>query len=242
MRSSATKHRDMARSILPSRARSIPAQLARVRRSGRRGVARDLASLTRQGRVGRSDWDDWDEEVDLRAYPDIEIRLVVRQRRSADKLNHFERWAIEVTKDLPPHDRLGHLRAVLPGGLIGDHAMSHLRNRPELNPHHYRHHQPPRLSYQEVFAARSLAEHDRLREVVLALLEAPGGHKALNAAVKAAAADGERPRTLADIHDVDAFVAHASAEEYGRPVDPRWRDAIDRAARNLEGSARRVGA
>jgi hypothetical protein len=237
MRSSLTKHRDMARSILPSRARSIPRQLAYVRRTARRGIARDLATLTRERRGDSNDWDDWDdwdEEGDLRAYPDIEIHQVVRWRRAADKLNHFERWAIEVTKELPPEDRLGHLRAILPGGLIGDHAMSHLESRVELNPHHWRNLDDVKVRFWEAHLARGRAERERLRSLLVALLEAPGGHKALNAAVKRiAAADGQPARTLTGVGDVDGFVAHVTVEQYGRLVDPRWRDAIEETARAL---------
>lgn len=130
MRSSATKNRDMARSILPSRARSIPARLALTRRASRRRVRQGLSSVAR----GHANWDDWDERADRRAYPDIEIAMLVRWRRAADKLNHFERWAVQVTKQMPLEDRIGHMRSVLPGGLVGDHAMSHLRRLPELNP------------------------------------------------------------------------------------------------------------
>jgi len=98
----------------------MPAQLALVRRAARHSITSDLASLARRGRVNNWDaWDDWDEKTDLRAYPDGEIRQLVYCRRAADKLNHFERWAIEVTKHLPLEDRLGHMRAVLPRGLIG---------------------------------------------------------------------------------------------------------------------------
>lgn len=235
MRSSATKHRDMARSILPSRARSMLAQLASVRRAARHDIARELASLTRRGRVHDWDeWDDWDEKGDRHAYPDIEIRQLVYWRRTADKLNHFERWAIEVTKHLPIEDRLGHMRAVLPRGLIGDHAMSHLRNRPELNPHHYRH-RVPDLPYRGVRAARQRAEHDRLRELLVSVLDV-GGHRALNMAVKAAAADEKRPRTLAGRHDVDAFLAHVLAEDqYGYLVNDRWREAVESTARAATG-------
>ena len=225
MRSSATKHRDMARSILPSRARSMPAQLATVRRAARHRVARDLASLARSRPDEWDDWDAWDEDGDRRAYPDREIGQLVYWRRAADKLNHFERWAIEVTKHLPIEDRLGHMRAVLPRGLIGDHAMSHLRQRPELNPSHYRHgFVGPRTS--QVRAARRQAEHDRLRKLLVAVLEC-GGHGALNRAMKSAVDEGGRPRTLADLHDLDPFLDHVLAEDgSGYLVEPRRREAV----------------
>lgn len=232
MRSSVTKHRDMARSILPSRARSMPAQLATVRRAARHSISHELASLARHRPADDwSEWDDWDENADLRAYPDAEIGQLVYWRRAADKLNHFERWAIEVTKDLAADDRLGHMRALLPRGLIGNHAMSHLRHRPEINPHHWRNHSSIGPGYREVRLARHQAEHIRLCGLLIAVLEA-GGHKALNSAVKGAAADGERARTLSHVDDVDAFVDHVLAENvYGHPANPRLREAIQSTAR-----------
>ena len=54
--------------------------------------------------------------------------------RGRDKLNHFMRWAIAATADLPIEDRLPNLQAMLPDGLVGRHAMSHLQHAPDLRP------------------------------------------------------------------------------------------------------------
>jgi hypothetical protein len=203
MRSSATKSRDMARSILPSRARSTTAHLALTRRANRHAITQRL-SYIRSG--GRADQEDWDESSDLRAYPDAEIAMIVRWRRGADKLNHFERWAVQVTKPLPVEDRLGHLQAMLPTGLIGDHAMSHRRRLPELDPAYM-----PVYAFRfarllEQNATRQAEERMRMRSLVMMILET-GGHGLLNSALKATALDGERLRTLGGTHDVDAFLS-----------------------------------
>jgi hypothetical protein len=229
MRSSATKSRDMARSILPSRARSTSAHLALTRRANRHAIRQRLSYIRRGG---RADQEDWDERSNLRAYPDIEIAMIVRWRRGADKLNHFERWAVQVTKALPFEDRLGHMRAMLPAGLIGDHAMSHLRRLPELN-----------SDYLNVYAfrfARSLAQNaerqaehrTRMWSLVMIILES-GGHGALNSALKAGALEGERPRTLGGTHDVDAFLSHVEAQDRGRSRDRRSATIIETAARTI---------
>jgi hypothetical protein len=226
MRSSATKSRDMARSILPSRARSTTAHLALTRRANRHAIGQKLSYIRRGD---RADQDDWDERSDLRAYPDIEIAMIVRWRRGADKLNHFERWAVQVTKLLPVEDRLPHIRAMLPGGLIGDHAMSHLRRLPELNPDSLNVYAFRFARSRAQNAERQAEERSRMRSLVTTILEA-GGHAALNSALKAAAFEGERPRTLAGIHDVDAFLSHVEAQEGGPRFDPRWRKVIETVA------------
>jgi len=219
----------MARSILPSRARSTTAHLALTRRANRHAIAQKL-SYIRPG--DRADHEDWDERSDLRAYPDIEIAMIVRWRRGADKLNHFERWAVQVTKPLPVEDRLGHMRAMLPGGLIGDHAMSHLRRLPELNPDDSNVYAFRFARSLERNAMRQAEERRRVRSLMTIILGA-GGHGALNSALKAAAFEGERPRTLAGIHDVDAFLSHVEAQDRGRTLDARWGKVIETVARTV---------
>lgn len=230
MRSSATKSRDMARSILPSRARSPTAHLELTRRANRRATGQKLSYIRRGSRAGH---EDWDERWDLRAYPDVEIAMIVRWRRGADKLNHFERWAVQVTKPLPVEDRLGHMRAMLPGGLIGEHAMSHLRRLPELNPDDDYNLRFAR--WREQNAKRQAEARAHLRGMVMMILES-GGHRALNSAMKVAAYDGERVRTLQGLHDVDPFLSHVEASSRGRIPDPRWVAIIEKTARTIAAS------
>ena len=229
MRSSATKSRDMARSILPSRARSTTAHLALARRANRHAISQKLSYIRRGDTAGQ---EDWDERSDLRAYPDTEIAMIVRWRRGADKLSHFERWAVQVTKALPVEDRLGHMRAMLPGGLIGEHAMSHLRRLPELNPDHLNAYALRFARWREQNDKRHAEERTRMRSLVTMILEA-GAHGVLNSALKAAAFEGERPRTLAGTHDLDAFLAHVEAQMQGRIPDPRWVTIIESTARTI---------
>lgn len=70
----------------------MPAQLTSVRRAARHDIARELAALTRRGRVQDWDeWDDWDEKGDRRAYPDAEIRQLVYWRTGSGP----ERWQVD---------------------------------------------------------------------------------------------------------------------------------------------------
>jgi hypothetical protein len=129
------KHRDMARSVLPSTNRR-PARraLARAKRANRRAIKQDLHAITPRVSPLDHDFVEWDDHRDLRRYPDTEIASTVRRRRGGDKVNPFIRWAIATTADIPIDDRLGRLRANLPDGLVGDHALSHLERVPQLRP------------------------------------------------------------------------------------------------------------
>jgi hypothetical protein len=94
----------MARSILPSRARKeARVRLRHIHRAHRRRVAQLLDADRR--RLDRVDIDESFDLGDRTAPPDYEVREVVMDRRLADTLNHFERWAIAVTRDVPIEDR-----------------------------------------------------------------------------------------------------------------------------------------
>src|SRR5579884_1193576 len=126
------KRRDMARSVLPSRARArARAALAGVRRHHRRAVARELYRL--RGPLDDASVVEFDLGVHER-YPDHLVRDEVRARRDADKVAPLVRWAVVSTARLRLEDRLSHLAAMLPADLIGAHALSHLGDRSELTP------------------------------------------------------------------------------------------------------------
>lgn len=116
------KSRQMGRSILPSaRRKGAREDLAAVKRKNRTNIRQALKKI--------DPFEPDDFEADLNFYPDHEINYIRRDRRAADKLAHFERWAEKITAHLPTEERLGAMKAKLPPGLIGDHAMSHLENR-----------------------------------------------------------------------------------------------------------------
>lgn len=117
------KPRHMARSILPCAHRDESRKAKRAVKRGARRVARSrVKALAR-------DPDAFDFEADFDSYPEHEVRSLVHRRRQADKLNHFVRWAEVVTEGLPAESRLSRMRALLPEGLIGEHAVSHLKQR-----------------------------------------------------------------------------------------------------------------
>lgn len=124
------KTRTMVRSVLPSRARKD----AKRRKDGLhrqnrhvvdnslrtlRGVASDVIDdyegddfdYEYWDEPHRNNWGGWDD--------------IVYDRRAADHLNHFQRWAYNTTKHLPKQNRFHTIEAKL-GGALGTHAMSHL--------------------------------------------------------------------------------------------------------------------
>jgi hypothetical protein len=122
------KLRQMARSILPSTAaksaRERRAQINRRSRRRARLICHEAASDAE--RAGERDFEDAKSRHD--------IRYMVRERQRADKLGHFERWAVHVTDHMgdDPSGRRAKLRKVLPDGLIGWHACSHLDSYDEF--------------------------------------------------------------------------------------------------------------
>lgn len=198
MRSAAHKHRDIARSILPSTSRSVASDLAAAKRHNRRAVRADLRALRR---------DEYDDGVvDVRRTADHEINRLRRYRRGADKLNHFERWAVRVTRDMPIEERLGWLRSVLPGGLIGDHALSHLRRIPELDPHAERRY-PWRFEDPDAWRRGQVTRRRRLGAALPRAIEEPGGHRAINLALRSVEEEGDPPGPrLHGVHDIGAVV------------------------------------
>lgn len=121
------KSRQMARSILPSTSRFAARARARIHRTARRETAYTLRLLTR-------DHEAWEDGVDFGEAAWRELPTVISDRRSADKLNHFMRWAAARTRKLAVTERLDTLRSTLPDGLIGEHALSHLERDRRIAP------------------------------------------------------------------------------------------------------------
>ncbi|MCP3139577.1 hypothetical protein [Pyxidicoccus xibeiensis] len=115
------KAREMARSLLPAKNRHTARKArAELSRRTRRSVRTRMALL-------EYDVDAADDRADLHEDSTREMRRLVTWRRDSDKVNPFRRWARTVTREVPRDERLEHVRGVLPEGLIGEHALSHLR-------------------------------------------------------------------------------------------------------------------
>lgn len=168
------KSREMARSLLPSKNREA-ARKSRVSiQQGRRRRSRmQEARLTRE-LEDSEDFSAIDSEADAR------LRVMVRRRRDGDKLGPFFRWAKAVARPVPQEHRLAHIRALVPRGVIGDHALRHLSSEREFE------HPTETARLQALMRTarknRSSAWLDRgeQAELLRAVLRAPGGHRAFN--------------------------------------------------------------
>ncbi|MFT3836020.1 MAG: hypothetical protein QM723_03355 [Myxococcaceae bacterium] len=160
----------MARSILPSRWRGAARAKAHLKRATRREVKCRLSQLTRDASA-------WEDEYGLD--DDAWVGPVVRDRRGSDKLAHFERWAVRVTASLPQIDRLSAVRAVLPKGLIGQHAVEHLRWWPEFQ--HPNEAEVRAASRSRWYAGRHRSmDRGEMAELLRELLTVHEGHTAVN--------------------------------------------------------------
>lgn len=133
------KIRDITRSILPSRARKgARDDKAQANRANRHAVKRALHSYNKH-------WDEDDGESKLvgriaqsDAIRARNIRMVVSERRNADKLNHFIRWCKARTNDIPesdPRARYDHVSSLMggPADLIREHALGHFISPYQFN-------------------------------------------------------------------------------------------------------------
>ena len=198
------KVREMTRSILPSTSRDAARRRPMIHRSERHRANAAVRAMV-------SDPTTWDEGIDPPDAMQREIAPMVRRRRYADKLNHFERWAVERTRELPAELRLGHLLRVLPPGVIGDHASSHLEDRRELmTEEQYALRFPWRA--RPYRRARVFLDRGEAAQLLRRLLQLPDAHRALNRALKdlveyERSQRRELPlRVLLGVHDVLPFL------------------------------------
>lgn len=127
MRNHHEKTRDMARSALPSTrrrgARQDRALAHKTERSRLRSALHELAAY--------DDPDDYEGELTWEARR--EIAWMVDDRRAGDKLGPLLHWAERIVerdpalRDAPYEAQLTYFARLLPDGLIGRHALQHLR-------------------------------------------------------------------------------------------------------------------
>jgi hypothetical protein len=225
---------EMGRSLLPSKWRKgARKERALIHRNNRRGPREAMARLAQEP-------EGWDERPAPDDTSSREIRSLVRHRRHADKVNPFIRWATAVTHELPRERRLSHVRGLLPQGLIGEHALVHLKHaeafvdlrQREWNLARWRRAYPS----QSQRAWLDRGEHAQLLRQVL---QVPDGHHTLNRWLRYHPNAGgqrwgkrwvfPRVRTLQGVHDVLPFLdalgqvtrGHKGWREWG-PAHPHF--------------------
>jgi hypothetical protein len=214
------KARDMARSLLPSTGRKAARKVrACIHRAARRGARLEALRF-------EHDPEAFQEAPGPARTSDFKIGYMVQRRRQADKLNPFLRWAAAVTRELPRESRMSHVQGLLPKGVIGEHAVSHMGSDPAFET------PSERARREALWGRRPQAEWmDRgaQAELLRTVLQAPGGHRAFNHWLRARAQpllfsqhderrrfQGTTPiRMLLGAHDVLPFL-----DELGEYV--RW--------------------
>jgi len=115
------KARNMGRSLLPStRSKGARDDKAAVKRTARHNIREELDKVALD-----PDYYD-DANTDFEADTNHEIREVVHDRRNGDKTGPFERWSVAITKKVDQDSRLTYVKSILPKGVIGDHALTHI--------------------------------------------------------------------------------------------------------------------
>jgi hypothetical protein len=143
----AAKQRDIARSVLPSTSRKGARRALRsIRRADRRAVKHALTTF-REARIGlpedgfgvcwcvpgRGSLTDTSSTIGcdlcgltLPDYPLGEHLHAMSERRGHDRLGSLLRWAKTETDGMEPDRARRHLQRILPAGVIGTHAVTHL--------------------------------------------------------------------------------------------------------------------
>ncbi|NTX11439.1 hypothetical protein HUA76_11625 [Myxococcus sp. CA056] len=239
MRYGDDKSFEMARSLLPSTHRQAARKSrASLHRRSRRSSRTRVAQLIRDPEFAE-DCAELDEDSST------EMQWVVSRRRRADKVNPFIRWAEQRTLDQPRDLRVELMRKVLPAGLIGHHALSHLKQQKHF------------LSSLELprgigrsstpWRRKPLSDRGVMAQILRGLLRVPDGQKSFNGYLKRASAsswswkqghDGrchvvlhghKTPRLLMGVHDVLTFLDGVGVHPWPpHPPRPRGEPASTR--------------
>jgi len=213
------KVKDVQRSVLPSTAR-------RAARAERRAIHK--RQRVREGVL----------LAELRSTPDADldfrdgrawsaIHWMVADRRGADKIGPLTRWAVATVnadpelRDAAWHEQVAYFAALLPGTMIGRHAVRHIEWALRYHDHTWPDWAGRAKERRETQVAQVLADARRIID--------SGRHAELNKALRkehqALNVDGATAlppvRMLMGIHDLDAFTADVAALDWVRVIVAR---------------------
>ena len=120
------KERDMGRSVLPSSSRKAARADKRAANKNYRASVRDA--------IASFDGEDIDESLIRDGRRLSNMCWMRSERRAADKVAPLMRWAEAKVADLPMEDRETYIRKILPEGMIGNHAWTHLEFSDAFDP------------------------------------------------------------------------------------------------------------
>jgi len=254
----AAKQRDIARSILPSTSRRAARRALRdIRQADRRAVNAALLPL-RDARVGTSVTDCcapaglagggpgvaggcvdfW--SVAMPDYPVGEHGYEIARRREFDKVGPVIRWAGREVHGMGTSDARRHLVSVLPDGLIGRHAMTHLDRSLRLDPTLWSGTRPAERPADDLRGVlRSMGQwaitHGRHRELNQQIARHLGDTASSRTRTSRGVRHGGRAtagaasRPLLGLHDLDDWseatnrLADRDARRFGSDRIRRWR-------------------
>ncbi|MGE6756816.1 hypothetical protein ACQKGO_02285 [Corallococcus interemptor] len=212
------KVRQMARSLLPSKNREAArAARARIHRAARQEVRQQLAMWLSFG----------DEERDLPSFAPWERKEIgqeVRWRRDGDKVKPFIRWATARTSGLRREDRLSHVRSLLPRGVIGEHALGHVKDTDAFE-------DPVEKAWRSHYWVRrhaqrkgALLDRGEQAQLLRAVLLEPEGHRTFNRFLRESHTRAATPhRPLLGEHDVLPFLDTLKHPRWGYETPPaQW--------------------
>ncbi len=168
------KARDMARSLLPSKNREAARKdRVSIHRSERRQSRMETARLA-------ADPESFEDFAGFDGHSEVEVRQMVRWRRAGDKVAPFIRWASAITRPLPQPSRLSHIRALVPRGVIGEHALLHVADSKGFeHPNEAALREARRRAWARKRRSAWLDRGEQA-ELLRAVLQAPGGHRTFN--------------------------------------------------------------
>lgn len=211
------KLKDVMESVLPSRMRSAHYDKQDIKQKNRRVINRQLA------RIDNTDTYLDDSRVgNLNYYPNKDIHYLVLDRRGADNVSALMQWAeFRVKKEgiTDPHDRYDFVKRLMPDNLIGRHALTHVAQvngfcdgTDEGFGSDCEIHGAPRYARYFNHAERRLREMEREKDNYVRffseLIEKPGMHKQLNAALKKAHTPGHRKIVPGTLYMLNGRYAH----------------------------------
>lgn len=203
----------MARSVLAS-TRSIKKDRRRIHHAERSRVKRALHDVVRHQLE--------DEGIDVEPVNPLmrmQLAYVVERRRTHDKASPLGRWARRrlaarpELADAPIDDQLRYFATILPAGLVGQHALSHVEFS-ITGPYRF---QPTQAQRRELEAEIGAAARFALDD---------GRHAELNAHLRRVVTVGSwrlglaaqtefSPRQLGGYHDLEAFARDAAGTSVG---------------------------
>lgn len=200
------KHKDMMESVLPSRARKMARERRRWLHKQERACERiALARMAASREDAGLDFGEGRRKSDM--------RWLVFDRRSADNVGALTRWAVAIVgadpvlRVAPLHEQVAYFASILPGDLIGRHALQHIEWALKYVT------QPPYWSALRAECAARDVERKREMSEGLCRILAHGRHGEFNRALRrayarrlAACQDPGSLRLLLGAHDISAFV------------------------------------